>query len=72
MFRRAAAQGNPYAAMNLGSLYEKGEFITADKQAATRWYRAALDSGLETAVRRDVWSDTKIIEHAKAFIAANP
>lgn len=73
MFRRAAAQGNAYAAHSLGRLFEKGEeLVKVDRPAATRWYRAALESGLETTVRQDPWGDTKLIEHVKAFIAANP
>jgi Protein kinase domain/Sel1 repeat len=72
LLRRAAAQRNAYAASYLGHIYEKGEFVTADKQAAAKWFRLALEHGLETTVARDPWRDKKTVDHAKAFIAANP
>jgi hypothetical protein len=71
-YRRSAAQRNAYAASSLGHIYERGEFVKADKQEAARWFRLALDSGLESTVARDPWGDRKVTEHAKAFVAANP
>ena len=71
-FGRAAAQGNPYAAYNLAYMFENGVFVTADKRTAARWYRTSLGSGLEAAVLRDGGTETKTIEHARAFITANP
>ena len=69
---RSAAQGNPYAAYNLAYMFENGLFVTADRRTAARWYRYSLENGLEIAVVRDGGAETKNIEHAMAFIAANP
>jgi tetratricopeptide (TPR) repeat protein len=72
LFRRSADQRNPYGANSLGRIYERGEFVTADKQQAAQWFRLALQYDLAGAVARDPWGDMKAIEHAQAFIAANP
>ena len=71
-FGRSAAQGNPYAAYNLAYMFENGLFVMADKRTAARWYRTSLGNGLEAAVVRDGGAETKNIERAMAFIAANP
>jgi serine/threonine protein kinase/TPR repeat protein len=71
-FSLSAAQKNPYAAYNLAYMFENGLFVTADKQAAARWYRTSLGNGLESAVIRDGGTEMKNIEHATAFIAGNP
>ena len=69
---RSAAQGNPYAAYNLAYMFENGLFVTADKRTAARWCRYSLENGLEIALVRNGGAETKNIEHAMAFIAANP
>lgn len=42
---QSAQSGNPKAQLSLGYMYETGEQVGLDKQAAVRWYRAAADQG---------------------------
>jgi TPR repeat protein len=42
---KAAAQSNPGAENNLGVMYELGEGVAVDNQAAIKWYRRAAEHG---------------------------
>jgi len=44
-FRRAAEQGNSYAQLALGAIYESGQGVDKDEVEAVRWYRKAAEQG---------------------------
>jgi hypothetical protein len=41
-----AEQGSPQAQLNVARMYERGEWVAEDKQAAMEWYRRAADQGV--------------------------
>jgi Sel1 repeat-containing protein len=40
-----AEQGSAQAQLNVARMYERGEWVAQDKQAAMEWYRRAADQG---------------------------
>ncbi|PKL76497.1 MAG: sel1 repeat family protein, partial [Candidatus Melainabacteria bacterium HGW-Melainabacteria-1] len=44
-YRKAAEQGHADAQNNLGSVYELGQGVTANRATATEWYRRAATQG---------------------------
>ena len=40
-----AEQGSSQAQLNVARMYERGEWVAQDKQAAMEWYRRAADQG---------------------------
>ena len=62
-YRLAADQGHSGAMYQLGWLHEKGYGLALDKKQAAVWYRAALARGR---------LDESAVEHATAYLAANP
>jgi len=48
-YLNAAAQDHPGAALNLGTMLEKGQGIPQDYEQAAVWYRTAADSGVSAA-----------------------
>ena len=44
-YRKAADQGLPEAATNIGTLYEKGQGVTQDYSEALEWYRKGAEQG---------------------------
>jgi hypothetical protein len=55
-----AEQGSPLAAQNIGRMYERGEGVPKDPQAAAAWYRKAAeqDKDLNNALDRVPLPDT--------------
>src|SRR5262249_24466407 len=48
-----AEQGSPQAQRNIAGMYERGEWVVQDSQAAREWYdRAAAQSGRDAAMPR--------------------
>jgi Protein kinase domain/Sel1 repeat len=56
--------GNGYGCYHLATMYEEGNGVAKDAAQATRWYREAL-------ARRTI-AQTKLNEHATAFVAKHP
>jgi len=48
-FQKAAKQGNPYAANELGYLYASGKGVAQNYQLALEWYQLAADAGIPSA-----------------------
>ena len=67
-FSRAAEDGNKYAQMNLGVMYERGEYVTRDLPKALFWFQKAADQGVETA--QEYVDDLRIQIHREKAEAA--
>ena len=48
-YRRAAAQGNPNAAFNLGVAYGNGSGVAKSMKDAAQWFRIAAGAGVVNA-----------------------
>ncbi|MDE0781091.1 MAG: tetratricopeptide repeat protein, partial [Alphaproteobacteria bacterium] len=44
-----AERGNADAQFNLGTIYNKGQGVPQDQEAAVKWYRLAADQGIANA-----------------------
>jgi hypothetical protein len=57
-----AEQGSPLAAQNIGRMYERGEGVPKDPQAAAAWYRKAAeqDKDLNNALDRVPMPDAPV------------
>ncbi|MBK1880454.1 tetratricopeptide repeat protein [Pelagicoccus mobilis] len=51
-YKKAASNGDMVAQFNLGSMYEKGEGISRDKNSAINWYRQAARQGHSDSQKR--------------------
>jgi TPR repeat protein len=51
-FRKAADQGLAVAQTNIGTLYEHGLGVPADRKKARYWYELAAKQGYEVAQNR--------------------
>lgn len=51
-FEEAAAAGDTPSMVFLGDLYEKGEYVPADRQKAIDWYLKAIAAGNQDAAKR--------------------
>ena len=51
-FEEAAAAGDTPSMVFLGGLYEKGEYVPADRQKAIDWYLKAIAAGNQDAAKR--------------------
>ena len=49
LWRPLAAQGNAWAQVDLGLMYDRGQGVVEDSKEAVKWYRLAAAQGLEMA-----------------------
>ena len=49
LFRLAATQGNAWAQINLGFMYERGQGVVEDLKEAVKWWRLAAAQGNDKA-----------------------
>ena len=49
---RAAERNVPEAQYNLGLAYELGRGLSKDETLAIKWYRAAVEAGIESVAER--------------------
>lgn len=50
-FSMAAKQGKPDSMLNIGVMYENGQYVKQDFKEALRWYNKADDAGDENGAK---------------------